>query len=458
MGDTIQLIFAVSTDFPTPIGTTNTFNSTRLSGMSASVSLSPLGGGAAVEVFSGIDALNGFALSDPACSGSAPTPGSNTASWSNMTVEATNFPGSCRIAVEITLPDTITPGFYTLSPGSLTGFETPTVFDTSTFTSTDNGSPTAFSLPLNSAGLTVTADTTAPTGEISAPSGPVEVGVPFDVTVSFSEPVIGFDASDISVSPTLIVENFTAVTDEAGDASLFRFQLTPGVRDIFTIDIAAGAATDDAGNANADVSSVTVEADDTRPSFTASVVDDPADPGTTATLRYTITNNDPSNALSGGTFVLDVDQSLSSLAVSALPSGGFCGASSAAAGTAFLAVQNIEIAAGGSCVFDVTLSVPGGASGGTYALTSTALNYTLNSSSASVDPAIATLDVSGAEGTGAPANFTKSFQSDFATPGGTIDLEFTIAAPENASTSAMTFTDDLDAVIQQNADIFIPIS
>ena len=64
------------------------------------------------------------------------------------------------------------------------------------------------------------------------------------VTVQFSEPVTGFTADDI-LPGNSTVSNFVAV-----DGDTYTFDLTPGVPGLVTADIAAGVATDLAGNGN----------------------------------------------------------------------------------------------------------------------------------------------------------------------------------------------------------------
>ncbi|MEI7644927.1 MAG: Ig-like domain-containing protein [Chloroflexales bacterium] len=66
---------------------------------------------------------------------------------------------------------------------------------------------------------------------------------PFTVTVTFSEDVMGFTQDDLSVT------NAT-VSAFAGSEAVYIFALTPSANDVVTVDVAAGAATDLAGNGN----------------------------------------------------------------------------------------------------------------------------------------------------------------------------------------------------------------
>ena len=101
----------------------------------------------------------------------------------------------------------------------------------------------------NTAGppLTVAADLDAPyveirlTDETTPPTGPTG---PFGITISFSEPVIGFENHDVMVT------NGTA-SDLAGVEDVYTATIAPAPEaDTVTVQIAAGAATDAAGNPN----------------------------------------------------------------------------------------------------------------------------------------------------------------------------------------------------------------
>ena len=90
--------------------------------------------------------------------------------------------------------------------------------------------------------LSVTNDQTAPTVTIAGPAGPV--GAPFEVTVSFSEPVTGFALGDIAVG------NGSASNLTGSDAS-YTATITAAADGAVTVDVAQGVANDAAGNGNA---------------------------------------------------------------------------------------------------------------------------------------------------------------------------------------------------------------
>ena len=87
-------------------------------------------------------------------------------------------------------------------------------------------------------------DKTAPTVTMSSPATDPTSASPVPVTVQFSETVTGFIAGDI-IPGNGMVGSFTAV-----DGDTYTFNLTPSAQGSVTADIAAGVATDLAGNGN----------------------------------------------------------------------------------------------------------------------------------------------------------------------------------------------------------------
>ena len=101
--------------------------------------------------------------------------------------------------------------------------------------------------------FSITADTAAPTVTITSTASEPVSG-PFSVTVSFSEPVTGFELSD------LVVGNGTASELQGDDAS-YTATVTPAASGAVTVDIAAGAAQDSAGNPSAAADQFSIIAD-----------------------------------------------------------------------------------------------------------------------------------------------------------------------------------------------------
>jgi uncharacterized repeat protein (TIGR01451 family) len=176
-------------------------------------------------------------------------------------------------------------------------------------------------------------------------------------------------------------------------------------------------------------------------SLAKSFTDDPAVPGGTVTLEFTITNADPAQTATGITFTDDLDATLAGLAATGLPANDVCGTGSQLAGTSLLTLTGGNLAPGASCTFGVTLQMPVGVPAGTVATNTTS----------SVSGSIGALLV-----TGAPASdglfielvdFTKAFAGPVA-PGTPTTLTFTL---DNLSGGrgvvGLTFTDDLDATL-----------
>jgi uncharacterized repeat protein (TIGR01451 family) len=218
------------------------------------------------------------------------------------------------------------------------------------------------------------------------------------------------------------------------------------------------------GNTASDV--LFVEA---APIFTKEFIDDPTSGGSSVTLRFTITNTDPTSALTGIDFTDDLDMAIPGLAANSLvaasglepeplidPCGAgslltipdpndtlpptfppfppdptmlnFTGGSLAMAGTP-----------GDSCTFDVTLDVPAGVSSGAYLNTTSLLTATPTGASPASDNLIIV----------AAPRLTKEFTNDPVPPGGTVTLEFTLSHPPEAAANAtgISFTDDLNAAL-----------
>ena len=99
----------------------------------------------------------------------------------------------------------------------------------------------------------VDADTTSPTVAISSDAGAPVTG-PFSITVAFSEPVTGFELED------LVVGNGSASELQGNNAS-YMATITPAASGTVTVDIAAGAAQDGAGNPSAAAVQFSIVAD-----------------------------------------------------------------------------------------------------------------------------------------------------------------------------------------------------
>ncbi|MCA6126785.1 beta strand repeat-containing protein [Thalassolituus oleivorans] len=107
--------------------------------------------------------------------------------------------------------------------------------------------------------LTATYDGSAPTVVIGGASG--SINTPFTATLTFSESVSGFDVSDIGISNALL-------SDFAGSGAAYTVLVTPNADGAVTLDVAASAASDSAGNGNTAAAQLAVTYDATIPTLT----------------------------------------------------------------------------------------------------------------------------------------------------------------------------------------------
>jgi hypothetical protein len=110
--------------------------------------------------------------------------------------------------------------------------------------------------------LTRTYDGTAPT-VVLATTATSPLNGAFTVTAVFSEAVTGFDATDV------IVGNGSA-SSFSGSGTSYSFSVMPAADGAVTVDVAAGSATDTAGNGNTSATRLMRTADLTRPTLTLS--------------------------------------------------------------------------------------------------------------------------------------------------------------------------------------------
>ncbi|MDT9191170.1 MAG: Ig-like domain-containing protein, partial [Limnospira sp. PMC 894.15] len=109
--------------------------------------------------------------------------------------------------------------------------------------------------------LTRIYDITPPTVTLTTEAADT-VNAAFTVTATFSEEVTDFNASDITVANG-IASNFEVV-----NATTYTFDITPTDEGDVTVDIAAGGATDLAGNSNLAATQLTRIYDITPPTVT----------------------------------------------------------------------------------------------------------------------------------------------------------------------------------------------
>ncbi len=170
-------------------------------------------------------------------------------------------------------------------------------------------------------------------------------------------------------------------------------------------------------------------------------LDDPVAPGGMVTLRFTITNRSRVDAATGITFSDTIDPlgGLTGIVPTLPPTPNPpCGAGSMLTfGSGALTLTGGTLAPEVSCIFDVKLTLPAGATPGTYTNTTGAVSG----------------DVGGEPETGNTASdllfveafpvLTKEFTDDPVGAGGTVTLEFTITNPGASAMTDIEFLDEL---------------
>jgi hypothetical protein len=137
--------------------------------------------------------------------------------------------------------------------------------------------------------VTILSDGTEPTSESS-----------FPVTVQFSEPVSGFEASDISVTNG-IVTNYTAV-----NGFTYTFNVAPTAPGEVTVTIGTGVSQDAAANPNtaAEFSRLYTGPTSSKPTVTINQAAGQADPTDQGTVNFTVVFNKPVNGFTNAVVTL----------------------------------------------------------------------------------------------------------------------------------------------------------
>lgn len=133
--------------------------------------------------------------------------------------------------------------------------------------------------------FTITNDQTRPTVAMSS-SSPDPVSGAFTLTATFSEDVTGFDLTDLTIG------NGAGSAFNAVSGSVYTALITPAADGPVTVDIAADAAIDDAGNGNVAATQFSITNDETPPTValtTASTQPVPATFTLTATFSESVT-------------------------------------------------------------------------------------------------------------------------------------------------------------------------
>ncbi|WP_299880391.1 choice-of-anchor U domain-containing protein [uncultured Cocleimonas sp.] len=425
------------------------------------------------------------------CGGSVTGAGTSSIGFSGGTVAAG---GSCTISTSLSIPAGAAPGAYTNITSTITGtvdgstvtgntasevlFVAPTPLLTKEFLDADTLAPD----PVVNAGddvvlrfsITNPSTTSAATDiefldELTDGSG----GTPPDLTSGFlpfpvvsvtTLPANGICGSGSSVVMTSVGGDrqglqLTGGSLAVGETCTFDVTLT------IPVDLSPGIYTNTTEEPTATIDGATrtgKAASDTltvigAPSLTKVFGDDPATPGGTVTLEFTLSH--PADASGDATDISFTDNlmddlvpALNGLTATGLPLTAACvpdgagenpgtGTLSATAGDTLLTLMGASLSPGESCTISVTLNVPVDAAAGTYTNTSSGVMATVGGLAATSAPASDDLKISGIK-------FTKEFLSNPVLPGATTTLRFSIENlhPTDDAT-ALSFFDNLGGAL-----------
>jgi large repetitive protein len=134
-------------------------------------------------------------------------------------------------------------------------------------------------------GEVYTIDKVSPTVAMSSAAPNPTSTSPIPVTAQFSENVTGFTAGDITAG-NATVNNFVAV-----DGDTYTFDLTPSGQGTVTANIAAGVASDAAGNLNTAATQFSRTYDSVAPDTT--IDSNPSNPSTSSSADFSFSGSDP---------------------------------------------------------------------------------------------------------------------------------------------------------------------
>ena len=241
--------------------------------------------------------------------------------------------------------------------------------------------------------------------------------------------------------PTFLIYTGGSVTSGASCTIDLEVQVPGGVEDGPYSNITSNLSATQGGAVVIDPATDILDVNSTLLQLTKSFTDDPVAPGDPVTLEFILTNLDTTRAASSIAFSDDLTTVLTDLTFDSVLLDTCSGLVSAPGGGATLIeVSDVSLAAGASCTLRVSLTVPGDASAGIYANTSSTLTGTIDSlavvgESASDDLNIVQL-----------LDFSKSFDGP-TTATGTATLTFSLTNPGTDLADGLAFSDDLDSVL-----------
>lgn len=357
------------------------------------------------------------------CTVSVNVTASTAGTHTNTTGDLTSSQGNSGTATDDLTVSASTPGFSkSFAPSTITlGARTTLTYtiDNTASATTANGMVFTHNLP---GGLVVA----SPANAVNTCSSGMFTGGTFNPVPGGSTVALEFGSG------------FNVAAVAAGATCTLSVDITGAAVGIFNS--VTGDLTGSFSNAGPAVSTLTVTGGD-RLQITKAFTDDPVAPGSTATLEFTLRNNDRTFPATGVAFSDDLDAMLSGAAFSGPALFNDCGGMGG--GTGLFSYSGATIAPEGSCTIRIPVSIPAGAGSGNYVNTTSTITGTIDGAPVSGGAASDTLFVSG----GIPS-LTKTFTTPSITAGSPATMEFTITNP--SGTSAMTdlsFTDNISSFL-----------
>ena len=310
---------------------------------------------------------------------------------------------SCTFDVVFTLPSSGAPGEYVFTSNAVSGtVDGQQLFGNSASDTLTLNTAPALSIAFSSSSVlpddNVTATFTLNYGN-NATADATAVGFTADLNsalaglVSESLPQNDICGNGSSLSGTSTV-TFAGGTLAPGDSCSFSVSLkVPSSAPSGTVTLTTSGVSGTVNN-NAVVNAA-VSQDLLISGLTATkeFLTDPVLPGSTSTLRYTLSNSASAGAASSISFTDNLSSVISGLQSSGPLPANPCGVSSSISGTSFLIFTGGELQPAESCTFDVLVTVPAGASVGTYNSVSSDVSATVDSANTTAGNMSTTLTV-----------------------------------------------------------------
>ncbi|MCP4275987.1 MAG: hypothetical protein GY779_06500, partial [Gammaproteobacteria bacterium] len=302
----------------------------------------------------------------------------------NGTIEAGD---SCTFDVILSTSDSLTPGDYLFS----TSLVSATLNGMTVYGNATTDTLTIAAAPALS--LAITESTTVPGSSVTA-----TFNLAYSNNATADATDIGFTV-DLEDALTGLVSASAEQSDICGTGSILKGtspltftggSLSPGDECSFsvTLNIPGGTAPGSITLISSAVSATTgglavtsaTASDDLLISgleLSQAFIPDTLLPGSSGTLRYTISNAANVPAATAMVFTNSLSSTLSSLAATSLPNTP-CGDSSVVTGSTYLTFSGGSLEPGENCTFDILISIPAGAAENTYVNTTSSMSATVN--------------------------------------------------------------------------------